>query len=405
LDIIVQKFGGSSLTTKEVRDRAINKIVDIKNKGYYPVVVVSAMGRNGDPYATDTLLGLVKPIYSNLAKREMDLLLSCGEIISAVVFVAALEERGYPAVALTGGQAGIITDSNFSNAKILQVNPKKIIDFLHKGKIVVVAGFQGITEKNEITTLGRGGSDTTASALGVALNAVEIQIYTDVDGIMTADPRIVPDAKILEVITYHEICEMALQGAKVIHPRAVEIAMEKGIPIRVKNTFTDAEGTLIIAHDSRKTKIKNDRIITGISYIENVVQIKVNISSPSTKAETELKVFRTLAENSISLDLLNILSDVIIFTVQESEAEKAVDLLKRNGFDVQVRPDCAKVSVVGAGMRGMPGVMATIVEALNKAKVDILQTADSHTTISCLVKMSELVNAVKALHDSFDLGY
>jgi aspartate kinase len=404
LNIIVQKFGGSSVTTSELREKAVDKIIRAKSKGCLPVVVVSAMGRGGAPYATDTLLGLVKPIYPDLSKRETDLLLSCGELISAVVFAATLESKGCSAVVLTGGQAGIITDDNFANAKIIQVNPKTILNYLREGKIVVVAGFQGITKRGDVTTLGRGGSDTTAAALGVALDAVEIEIYTDVEGIMTADPRIVPEAKILEVVTYHEICEMALQGAKIIHPRAVEIAMEKAIPLRVKCTFSDAAGTLITGSDNDKTRINNDRIITGVSYIPNVVQIRIDIPSPKLKPEIELKVFKLLAEHSISVDLFNILNETIIFTVQESSAREAVKLLTEGGFDLKIKENCAKVSVVGAGMRGIPGVMAKIIEALNKAGVSILQTADSHTTISCLVNMSDLNNAVIALHGGFGLA-
>ena len=219
MKIIVQKFGGSSLTTQEQRMQAANKVIAAKKDGYASVVVVSAMGRTGDPYATDTLISLVKNTNKTINPRELDLLLNCGEIISAVVLCQLFNSLGYEATVLTGCQAGIITDNSFTEAKILKVKPDKIIKNLKENKIVIVTGFQGITEDGELTTLGRGGSDTTAAALGVALNAEFVEIFTDVDGIKTADPRIVKDAKTLEVVTYNEICQLAQQGAKVIHPR------------------------------------------------------------------------------------------------------------------------------------------------------------------------------------------
>ncbi|HWJ03898.1 MAG TPA: aspartate kinase, partial [Verrucomicrobiae bacterium] len=270
LRVLVQKFGGTSVASPEKRAQVAEKIIAAKEEGYSPVVVVSAIGRTGDPYATDTFLNLVKGIYSDVPKREIDILMSCGEVISGVVMVSTLIGLGHDAVLLTGAQAGILTTNNFGDARIVRIEPKAILENLAEGKVVVVTGFQGITENGEITTLGRGGSDTTASALGVALDAEAIDIYTDVEGIMTADPRIVDDAKILDVITYNEICQLAHQGAKVIHPRAVEIAMQKNIPLRVKSTFSDAPGTLVTNQlDSDflelGTDITGDRLITGIA--------------------------------------------------------------------------------------------------------------------------------------------
>jgi aspartate kinase len=232
--IIVQKFGGTSVATPLQREKAARKVMESRANGYSPVVVVSAMGRKGEPYATDTLLGLIKDIHENADPREQDLIMSCGEVISTVIMTETLRKMGCDAVGLTGGQAGIITDESFGNTRIVEVHPQRVMDYLKLGKVVVVAGFQGISKSGEITTLGRGGSDTTAAALAVALGAEAVEIYTDVEGVMTADPKMVPEARPLTVVSYSEIVEMAHLGAKVVHPRAVEIAMEGGVPIRIK---------------------------------------------------------------------------------------------------------------------------------------------------------------------------
>jgi aspartate kinase len=219
LRILIQKFGGTSVANPEGRIQVATKVSEVVSKGYSPVVVVSAIGRMGDPYATDTFIKMVSNIYSEVPKRELDLLMSCGEIISGSVMVSTLQSLGLEAILLTGGQAGIITNDSFGEARIIRVEQEKILQHLKEGKVVVVTGFQGITEDGEITTLGRGGSDTTAAALGVALGAEAIDLYTDVQGIMTADPRIVEDAKIMEVVSYNDICNLAYEGAKIIHPR------------------------------------------------------------------------------------------------------------------------------------------------------------------------------------------
>lgn len=399
---LVQKFGGTSLTTQALREQVAEKIIRAKEDGYMPVVVVSAIGRSGDPYATDTLLKFIEGIHTDLASRELDTLMSCGEIISGVSMVATLEKKGQKAVFLTGAQAGIITDDNHTEARIIEVKPGLIQRYAVNGVVVVVAGFQGATRDGEITTLGRGGSDTTASALGVALNAEAIDIYTDVEGIMTADPRIVSDARIMDSITYNEICQLAQEGAKVIHPRAVEIAMQKNIPIRVKSTFSDAPGTLITAYGENGTiDIKRDRVITGITHIPNVTQLRIPIDE---KADAPLKIFRGMADAGISVDFINVHPDIVIYTVKNDVSAKAVELLEKMGFEPATVPDCAKVSAVGAGMAGVPGVMATIVEALTDEGVRILQTADSHSTIWCLVRQDEMERAIRALHKKFSLG-
>lgn len=407
MKFVVLKFGGTSLVDVDLRERAANKVIAAKEEGHMPIVVVSAIGRKGDPYATDTLMNLVSQSYRELPNRELDLLMSCGEIISGIIMVATLQSMGHPAVLLTGAQAGIITDNKFSEARILKVQPQKVTKFAQEGHIVVVAGFQGVTEDGDITTLGRGGSDTTAAALGVALNAVCIDIYTDVEGIMTADPRIVKEAKALEVITYDEICHLAHEGAKVVHPRAVEIAMQKGIPLRVRSTFTDSPGTLVTTSGEAykgTIDITRDRIITGITYISGVAQFKVSIGTGLEGLKQQRRVFRSLALAGISIDFINLLPEFVLFTVKDDLADKTVKVLENTGYVPEMITGCAKVSAVGAGMSGVPGVIADIVEALTKEDIQILQCNDSHTTVWVLVRREDMEKAVIALHRQFRLG-
>ncbi|MEA4901517.1 aspartate kinase [Desulfitobacterium sp.] len=405
--VLVQKFGGTSLATAERRSQVTAKISEAIREGFSPVVVVSAIGRTGDPYATDTFINMVKGISTELPQRELDLLISCGEVISGTVMVSTLKSLGFDAVLLTGGQAGIITNNNFGDARIIRVEPKKIVEHLKEGKVVVVTGFQGITEDGQVTTLGRGGSDTTASALGVALNAEAIDIYTDVEGIMTADPRIVEDARIIDVVTYNEICQLAHQGAKVIHPRAVEIAMQRNIPLRIKCAFSDAPGTLVTslqADMSVGTDITGDRTITGIAHTPKVTQICIPTLNLPDILLANKQIFRGMALADISVDFISVQPEAILYTVRDDEADKAVKILENMGFNPSVVPSCAKVSIVGAGIHGVPGVMADMAEALSDAGVRILQSADSHTTIWVLVDQENMVKAVQALHKKFKLG-
>lgn len=396
MKIVVQKFGGTSVATSEARHRAMDKIIQAKEEGFSPVVVVSAMGRRGQPYATDTLIDMVKAINNDIAARELDLLVSCGEIISAVVLAHSLTAKGYPAVALTGAQAGILTDDNHGNAQILNIDPNPIKTLASQGKIIVVAGFQGANSTGEVTTLGRGGSDTTATAIGAAVGAAFVEIYTDVDGVMTVDPRMEPEANILKDITYKEICEMAYQGAKVIHPRAVEAAMSGKVPIKIKNTFSDHEGTLI-------AETAAERVITGLAHINDLSQIKVVLSEEAVQM-AKVNVFKLMAEANISIDLINVGSDSLHFVVSSEQANKSLDLLQKAGFDARVRAGCAKVSVIGAGMEGVPGVMAKVMESLDKAGINILQTSDSDITISCLLREEDVADAIRVLHNAFALN-
>ncbi|HEX3015515.1 MAG TPA: aspartate kinase [Desulfobacteria bacterium] len=407
--ILIQKFGGTSVATPEKRAQVAEKIISAKEEGYNPVVVVSAIGRTGDPYATDTFLNMVKGIYADVPQREVDILTSCGEVISGVVMASTLIGLGHDAVLLNGAQAGVITNNNFGDARIVRIEPKNILENLAEDKVVIVTGFQGVTEEGEITTLGRGGSDTTASALGVALDAEAIDIYTDVEGIMTADPRIVSDAKILDVVTYNEICQYAHQGAKVIHPRAVEIAMQKNIPIRVKSTFSDAPGTLVTNqvdsdHIEMGTDITGDRLITGIAHTPNVTQLRVDTQNEENVPEVNLKIFKAMALADISVDFITVLPSAVVYTVKDEVAKKAVKILNNMGFQVESRSGCAKISVIGGGIAGVPGVMAEILEALSPHGIQVLQSADSHSTIWVLVAKEDMVKAVRALHEQFRLG-
>ncbi|MDC3416347.1 aspartate kinase [Aquibacillus salsiterrae] len=402
MKILVQKFGGTSVRDKESRQSAISHIENAINDGYKVVVVVSAMGRHPDPYATDSLLELVGYPNTSISKREQDLLLSCGETISSVVFSNELKKNHVSSIALTGAQAGFLTNDNFTDAKIKGMNVGRVHEELMEHDVVVVAGFQGKTEGGEITTIGRGGSDTSAAALGAALNAEFIDIFTDVEGIMTADPRVVKSARTLDVVTYTEICNLAYQGAKVVHPRAVEIAMQVKVPMRVRSTKSKDTGTLVTnSREQTKGKDIPDRLVTGIAHMSEITQIKVQ--STNEPYQLHSKVFKAMAEAGISVDFINISPNGVVYTIPEVFTDKAVPLLQELGLKPEITNNCAKVSLVGAGMTGVPGVTAKIVQTLTDAEVQILQSADSHTTIWVLIREKDLVAAVNALHQTFGL--
>ncbi|WP_066320687.1 aspartate kinase [Bacillus sp. FJAT-29814] len=402
MKIIVQKFGGTSVKDEKGRIQAQGHIEKALADGYKVVVVVSAMGRSGDPYATDTLLSLIGGNASRLSKREHDLLLSCGEVISSVVFTNMLVESGINATALTGSQAGFRTNNDHTNAKIIEMKCDRLLRELESNDVVVVAGFQGSAKNGDVTTIGRGGSDTSAAALGAALNAEWIDIFTDVEGIMTADPRIAENARPLSVVTYTEVCNMAYQGAKVIHPRAVEIAMQAKVPIRIRSTYSDSLGTLVtsISKHNRGSDIK-ERLVTGIAHVSNVTQIKVFAKKEQYYLQAE--VFKAMANEKISVDFINISPNGVVYTVSDDMTDKAITVLNELGHDPVVERHCAKVSVVGAGIAGVPGVTSKIVTALSDKGIRILQSADSHTTIWVLVKQDDLAKSVNALHDAFHL--
>lgn len=399
MNIIVQKFGGTSVSTEERRKQVVNKVCNAIKDGFKPVVVVSAMGRVGEPYATDTLLSLVDNKFKVSNKSAQDLLMCCGEIISSVVLCNDLYRMGVEAVPLTGGQAGIITDNNYTDAQYIDVNTENVMRVLADGKVPVVTGFQGMTDNGFFTTLGRGGSDTSACILGVALKAKEIDIYTDVDGIMTADPRMVENASLISEMTYNEVFQLADQGAKVIHPKAVDLAKKGNVPLVIKNTMNDCKGTVIKSSISDNEK----RLISGITHLNNRIQVRVRLSdNKNTGAYRTL--LELLAKNHISLDLINIFPAHQMFTIDASEKEKLAEIMDKAEIKYTTIEDCSTIAIVGAGMNGVPGVMARIINTLTSNDIEVLQTTDSNMTIWCLIHTKKLREAVKLLHDEFNLG-
>ncbi|MCV9887714.1 aspartate kinase [Metabacillus halosaccharovorans] len=404
MKIIVQKFGGTSVKDDRGRKMALGHIQDAIKEGYKVIAVVSAMGRSGDPYATDTLLSLVYGELSNISNREQDMLLSCGEVISSIVFSSLLNDNNIKATSLTGAQAGFVTNDEHTNAKILEMKCERLVETLSKHDVVVVAGFQGASVTNgDMTTIGRGGSDTSAAAIGAAVGAEFVDIFTDVEGVMTADPRIVENAKSLSKVTYTEIVNLAYQGAKVIHPRAVEIAMQAEVPIRVRSTYSKLPGTLVSSNQTdKKGSDVHERLITGIAHVSNVTQIKVTAKEGQYSVQTE--VFKAMAMEGISVDFFNITPKSVIYTVTDQVTSRAVEVLQNLGYEPTITRQCAKVSAVGAGIMGVPGVTSKIVTALSEKGIQILQSADSHTTIWVLVKEDDMNKAVNALHEAFDLS-
>ena len=400
MEIIVQKFGGTSRADARGRGKAAGHILEAGEKGLRPVVVVSAMGRDGSPYATDTLIQLAKKESKRPDDRGLAFLMACGENISAAVLALHLGERGLQALPVNGCMAGIGTTDSYLDALIKKIKKDKLLKMLEKKWVPVVTGFQGVNDAGEVTTLGRGGSDVTAVALGAALQAKVVEIYTDVSGLMTADPRIVPDARPLSRASYSEILQMAQEGARVIHPRAVEIAMEFGVPIAIRNTYEDRQGTLISNHtEPFPGELKERRVISGITHVNGLVQVSARIQD----CDLEEEMFSLLAENSISIDLINLFPGKKVFTIPREKKEQAEKLLKNLEIDLKLEESLAKITVIGAGMRGVPGVMLKIVSALKREGIPILQTADSHINISCLIKEDHVHQALCALHKGFSL--
>ncbi len=356
------------------------------------------MGRYGAPYATDTLLSLVDHQTDVLKPDETDLLLSTGEIITSVIISYGLKTLGLDAVALSGAGAGIVTNGDHTKAEVMYVDKEPMEGMLKQGVIPVIAGFQGRTQDHKVTTLGRGGSDTTAALLGEAFGAETVEIYTDVDGIMTADPKLCEDARTLECISYQEVFQMADSGAKVIHKGAVEIARRAGIPLVIRNTFTDHAGTSIMEyHKLEKKTTINDKIITSIAHRLNRIQFSVyGILDDDA-------FFKELADNDVSIDIINIFPKYRVFTTDSEKEEDAIKVMEKFGAKFDLIRDCAKVTVVGEKMTGVPGVMAKIIHGLKSEGVEILQTADSLATIACLIHEKDLEKAIRALHKTFEM--
>ena len=399
MGILVQKFGGTSVASIEKMNEVCNIIEKCKKMGNDLVVVVSAMGRKGEPYATDTLINLCTNVNKKTKKRELDLIMSCGEIISGTILTSMLEGRGIPSIFLTGMQAGVITTKVYSNSKIKEINPTRIQRELDEGMVVVVAGFQGATEDGEITTLGRGGSDTSAVAIGKALGSETVQIYTDVDGIMTADPRIEPSAKILDYCDYEEVFQMAEKGAKVIHPRAVELAKNGDIILEIKNTLNPTcKGTRIglsrgLASDYEDFQ---SRFMTAVAHKDKIAQVKVKSSE-----ELFSKILNEMEEKHINLDMINFFTEEKAFALDQNNISIVEKILQKYDVKYDIRRQCAKVTLIGSKVTETPGVIAKVVRALSKAGITLLQSSDSYTSLTCLVKEEDMIETVHAIHKEF----
>ncbi|OON95304.1 MAG: aspartate kinase [Epulopiscium sp. Nele67-Bin005] len=398
MNLIIQKFGGTSVATPNSRLQVIDKITSAIKNGEMPIVVVSAIGRFGAPYATDTLLHFVQDEAGEIPDREYDMLLSCGELISAVTIATLLNNCGIPAKAFTGGQSGIITDENHKEAELLYTEPEQLLECISNNIVPVVAGFQGMTINGQITTIGRGGSDTTASMLGASVKANRIEIYTDVDGIMTADPRVCNKAHIISEISYREIFQMADSGAKVIHPRAVEYAMRANIPLVIKNTFTDAIGTTILQSVAQPKKGAVTTHLTGIAHRSG--RIQYTITDPIL---AKVDLLALVASHHISIDLINIFPHYKVFTIDNYNKKKMEKLLEEGNYEYRKIENCAKITAISEQMTGIPGVMSRIIKSMTQNGIEVFQTADSLTTIACLIPEDKISLATCALHEEFSL--
>ncbi len=405
--IVVQKFGGTSVATPQGWQALAAQVRAALEEGKEPVVVVSAMGRKPAPYATDTLLSLVADYPHWTSSRERDMLMACGEIISTVVVSHYLRSVGLTAKAFDGAGAGIKVQGEYGQASIVAIDPSQLREWVTQGGIPVVAGFQGINERGEIVTLGRGGSDTTAVALGVALKAERVDIFTDVEGVMTADPRYVPQAQILKSLTHQEIGEMANEGAKVLHPRAVEISQAHRVPLRVRSTFSTNPGTEVTTpdphHPIKDRAPAKERLVVGVVSVPGYCMVVLDFQGASDLHTRRLDVFEQLAQASLSLDMINVTEHRIAFLVRQEDLDLAKKLLEKFGYSFAMRFGCAKVSVVGQAMRGQPGVMARICQALSRAGVELYYSTDSHITISAVIPERYLRVASQALHREFGL--
>jgi aspartate kinase len=400
--LIVQKYGGSSVANGERIKNVARRIAKIKDEGNEVVVVVSAMGDT-----TDKLINLAHQVSEQPSDRELDLLLSTGEVVSSTLLAMALDSLGYKAVSLSGVQAGIQTDSSYSRARILRVDPKRIANELGKGNIVIVAGFQGMTQDMDITTLGRGGSDTTAVALAAALKAEICQIYTDVEGVYTADPHLVPEATKLKEVGYEEMLELASYGAKVIHPRAVELGELYDVPILVASSFSDSTGTFICKEASMEVRNK----VRGIAHDTNVAKITV-IGVPD-KPGVAMSIFEPLAKANISVDTIVQNASVqnitdLTFTVAQTDLNKAMSIVEPVAKFLGAKQciadaTSAKVSIVGTGMQNTPGYAARMFRALYAEGINIQLITTSEIRITCIISEDKVKDAVQALHRAFEL--
>jgi aspartate kinase len=405
--LIIQKYGGTSVGSAERIRRAAERVAATVDAGHAVVVVVSAMGQQ-----TDELISLARQVAREPEARELDHLLSTGEQVSASLLAMALLDMDRPAVSLTGGQAGIRTTSIFTRARITDVHPERICRELEAGRIPIVTGFQGITEDLDVTTIGRGGSDTSAVALAAALEAERCEIYTDVEGIYTADPRLVPEARKLSEISYEEMLEMAQLGARVMHPRAVELGEAYNVPILVRSSFYDAPGTLIQRLSEAATvSMEVRKHVRGIAHDTDVAKIRI-VGVPD-RPGIAYAIFSPLADASISVDTIvqNASLDGktdLSFTVSRADRARAVDMVRQvvpsiGAADLDESANLAKVSVVGTGMQSAPGYAAKMFGTLAEAQINIDMITTSDIRITCLIAEDQVERALRALHTAFEL--
>ena len=409
MGLIVQKYGGSSVADAEGLKRVAGRIVATKKAGHQVVVVVSAMGDT-----TDELIELANQVTPMPSGRELDMLLTAGERISMALLAMAIGNLGHEAMSFTVSQAGVITDSTHGKARIIDVSPGRIREALEGGHIAIVAGFQGVSQDtNDVTTLGRGGSDTTAVALAAALDADVCEIYTDVDGVYSADPRVVPTARKLTTVTYEEMLELAASGAKVLHLRCVEYARRFNLPIHVRSSFSNLEGTWIVKDHPEGAEDMEQAIISGIAH--DKTEAKITIVGVPDRTGVAARIFQAIADAAINIDMIvqNVsaaatgLTD-ISFTLPKSDGAEATTLLKEIqgeiGFASLLYDDqVGKLSLVGAGMRSHPGVTATFFACLADAGLNIEMISTSEIRISVIVRDTDLEKGVKAAHSAFEL--
>jgi aspartate kinase len=402
VSIVVQKYGGTSVGDVEKIKNVARRVVDSKKRIDHVVVVVSALGKT-----TDELVGLAARITKLPPEREMDMLLSTGEQVSMALLAMALNELGQEAISMTGQQVEILTDTGHTKAKIRHVGAERVIQELRKGRVVVVAGFQGVTSEGEITTLGRGGSDTTAVALAAALHADYCEIYTDVDGVFTADPRVVPDARKQEVVSYMEMMEMATTGAKVLQSRSVEYARNYNVPLHVRSSFHEGEGTWVKSEDD----IMEKAIVSAVTH--DLSEAKVTVAGVPDKPGVAARLFGALAEANVNVDMIiqNVSAEArtdISFTVGEDDLEKVRKVAGEiaesvSAGGVTYDSDIAKVSLIGAGMRTHPGIAAGMFQTLADNEINIEMISTSPIKISCVVRREDGEKAVRMLHEHFGL--
>ncbi|MBN1912934.1 MAG: aspartate kinase [Candidatus Omnitrophica bacterium] len=401
--LIVQKFGGSSVANVERIKNVAKRVAGYKKSGYDLVVVVSALGDT-----TDELIELAHKVILEPPEREMDMLLSTGEQISVSLLAMAIYKLGFEAVSFTGAQGGIITDTSHTKARIIEINTDKIKKELRKGRIVIVAGFQGATLNQDITTLGRGGSDLTAVALAKELRADECQIYTDVDGIYTADPRIEPKAKKIDFITYDEMLEMASLGAQVMQARSIEVAKKFNVPIHVRSSFSRLCGTMILKEVKRMEEV----VVSGVTLNKN--EAKITVCNVPDRPGVAARIFKDLSGSGINVDMIvqnvsHLRQTDISFTVSKADVLRAIKLTRSvaksiGAGEVLEDQDIVRVSVVGVGMKSHHGVAAAMFGVLAKNKTNIEMISTSDISISCIIQRKFAESAVRALHEKFKLA-